>query len=210
MKSYRKFATAITTLSALAIAPIILSAQTATAQPRGLQGSYVGVALDGNQSAESLSGFLDAGNPESWIVEEALRLQGIRAGFNAESADNKIGSESAGSQFQGRLDLPNTPISVRGAVFLGDNTNAVLPMLSYDLPVTNNANVYAGAGYALVKTPGEATPLGDRNGVVLTTGAEAAISEGLVIYGDAKLGINTGRDDGNLPVKLQVGAGYRF
>ncbi len=210
MKSNLKFVSTITALSALAIAPIVLSDQTATAQPRGMQGSYIGVAVDGNKAGENLPGLLEATNPESWILDEFLRLQGIGTGSSAESADSQTRGESAVNQLQGRLDLPNTPISVRGAVFVGDEAKAVLPMLSYDLPVTNNANVYAGAGYALVKTPGEATPLGDRNGVVMTAGAEAAINESLVIYGDAKVGLNAARETGNPPVRLQVGAGFRF
>lgn len=206
MNSKLKFATTLVALSALAIAPVVLSAQTATAQPRGLQGNYIGVAGDANDAGENLSGFLEVTDPQRWILDEALRLQGIETRSNAERADG----ETTPSQFQGRLDLPNTPISVRGAVVVGDDVKAILPMLSYDLPVTNNANVYAGAGYAVVKTPGEETPLGDRNGVILTTGAEAAVGGGLVIYGDAKVRLNGERDSDNPPVRLQVGAGLRF
>ncbi len=208
MNSNLKFATTLAALSVLA--PTVLSAQAVSAQPAGLQGSYIGITVDGNKAGDSLSALIEAGNPESWILDEALRLYGVRTGSKAESSDSQTRQETTERQFQGRLDLPNTPISVRGAVFLGDNSKALVPMLSYDLPVSDFANVYAGAGYALVKTSGEATPLGDRNGIVLTTGAEAAISDGIVIYGDAKLGLNGDSGRGNFPARLQVGAGYRF
>jgi len=186
----------------LAIASTILLAQSATAQPQGMQGSYVGVTVDSSKTNEMLQSFLEPGTWDgspTWSPAELWREP---------SEKSTAGIEN---QFQGRLDLPNSKISARGAVFLVDKeVKAVMPMLSYDLAVTNNTNIYAGAGYAFVKTPEQMTPVGDRNGVVLTTGVEAAVSDGIVIYGDAKLRLNRDRADTNPPVRVQVGAGYRF
>ena len=186
----------------LAIAPTILLAQSVTAQPQGMQGSYVGVTVDSSKTNEMLQSFMEPGTWDgspTWSPAELWREP---------TEKSSVGIEN---QFQGRLDLPNSKISARGAVFLVDKeVKAVMPMLSYDLAVSGNTNVYAGAGYTFVKTPEQATPLGDRNGVVLSTGVEAAVSDGIVIYGDAKLRLNRDRADTNPPVRVQVGAGYRF
>jgi len=194
----------------VAIASTLGLPHPAIAEPAGLQGSYVGVTVDSNQTSDLMQSMLDAdawGGMSAWspadLWKEALTTGGPLG--DKTSAD----PATASSQFQGRYDLPNSPLSARGSVFfVNKDVKAVMPMLSYDLPVANSTNVYAGAGYAFVKNPG--TPLGDRDGVVLTTGVEAGVGDGLVIYGDAKLHLNRDRTDKESPVKLQVGAGYRF
>lgn len=194
-------------LSVGAIASLVLC-QTATAQPPGFQGSYVGIAVEGSSLSENLQNLLEVGNPEVWIVDEALRMYRVQA--NPSSGTNpETSQDGVGNQFQGRFDLPNSPISVRGVLFLGDEAKGVLPMLSYDLPVDQGTNVYVGAGYAFVRTSGAVTPFGEENGLVLVTGAEAAINEAIVLYGDAKLKPQRESNSGN-PVRLQVGVGYRF
>lgn len=194
--------------ASIAIGP--LSSAPAIAQPTGLEGSYVGITVDSNQTNTLLQSMLDAdawGGMSAWSPAD-LWKEAVTTG-NPLSNQTSPKSEAPTTQVQGRLDLPNSPLSARGSVFFVDkDVKAVMPMLSYDLPVANGTNVYAGAGYAFVKTPG--TPLGDRDGVVLTTGVEAGVGDGLVIYGDAKLRLNRDRADTNAPVRLQVGAGYRF
>jgi hypothetical protein len=42
-----------------------------------------------------------------------------------------------------KVVLPsNTPLSARGAILFNDESAALMPMISYDVPVTNNANIY--------------------------------------------------------------------
>jgi len=80
--------------------------------------------------------------------------------------------------------IPNTPVSARGAILFNDESAALMPMISYDVPVTNNANVYLGAGFTLCDGEGKLTPLGNKDAVVLTTGLK--LSQNIVVYGDAK------------------------
>ncbi len=115
-----------------------------------------------------------------------------------------------GGNIQGRLNVPRIPVSVRGAVLFSDDTSAIMPMLSYDVPITNNANVYAGAGYSFVEQDGQNTPLGNQDAVVLTTGAEAEVLRNVVVYGDVKLGLDAYQDVNRPAVSVQIGAGYRF
>jgi hypothetical protein len=124
------------------------------------------------------------------------------------SEDEAADGNNAGQRnFQTRIDVEDLPISLRGEVVLGDEIEAVMPGVTYDLPVGNDANIYAGAGYVIVR-PGAQTVLGDRDGVVFTTGVEASINQRVILYGNVRLHpTNVGEQD---PIRLQFGLGHRF
>lgn len=99
----------------------------------------------------------------------------------------------------GRYDYPQLPISVRGSVSIlngGGDTDAFFqPVVTYDLPIGNKANAYAGAG------------LGFGNGdstAFLNAGAEKEIATNIVVFGDLRLPLND--DDAG----FGVGLGYHF
>jgi hypothetical protein len=135
---------------------------------------------------------------------------GVAAGVT--NGGSAAGGDAAtfGGNIQGRLAAPNVPVSARGAVLFSDDTSAIMPMVSYDVPVTNNANVYVGAGYSFVESQGQPTPLGNQSAPVVTVGAEAQLGQNIVIYGDTKLGINAYRDSSASAVSVQAGAGFKF
>ncbi len=167
----------ISALCALSIAPVVLSANAASAQARGLQGNYVGV--------------------------------GIGAGVTDEPGEG--GDDSVfGGNAQGRVAIPNTPISVRAAVLFGGDATAIMPMVTYDVPIANNTNLYVGGGYSFVTDDGKSTQLGNEDSVVLTTGVETGISQNVVVYGDVKWGIDAYENSSKDAVSLQLGVGYRF
>ncbi|NJL22195.1 MAG: porin family protein [Leptolyngbyaceae cyanobacterium SM1_3_5] len=116
-----------------------------------------------------------------------------------------------GGTIQGRIDVPNLPISARGAVLFTDDTSAIVPTLTYDLPISSRANIYAGAGYSFVDSDGvEASPLGNQDSFVLTAGAETEVAPRVVVFGDAKLGFDAYQASSDPALALQVGAGFRF
>jgi ABC-type polar amino acid transport system ATPase subunit len=67
----------------------------------------------------------------------------LGAGVSLSATNNEKTSDDAGfgGNLQGRVAIPNTLISARGAILFNDETSAIMPMVSYDVPVTNNANV---------------------------------------------------------------------
>lgn len=136
----------------------------------------------------------------------------IGAGVSAGVTNGGQNGDAAtfGGNIQGRIAAPNLPVSARGAILFSDDTSAIIPMVSYDIPVTNNANAYIGAGYSFVESNGQPTPLGNRDAVVITAGAEAQIGQRIVVYGDTKLGIDAYQNSPAEAVSIQVGAGYRF
>jgi hypothetical protein len=115
-----------------------------------------------------------------------------------------------GGNIQGRITTEKAPVSVRGAVLFSDETSAIMPIVTYDVPVTNNANLYVGAGYSFVESNGKPTPLGNQDAPVVTVGAEAALGNNMVVYGDTKLGINAYQNSPASAVSVQAGAGFKF
>jgi len=172
MKNVLKSLVAGSAMAAAFVAPLFLSAGSASAQPLvgGMSGSYIGA--------------------------------GISAGVTGDS--------EFGGNVQGRFDLPVAPVSVRGAALISDGGAALMPIVTYDLPVAPRTNLYIGGGYSFVTDEGSETPLGNRNAPVLTAGAETAVTRNIVIYGDAKVGIDAFEDSSDAAVSLQLGAGYRF
>jgi hypothetical protein len=115
-----------------------------------------------------------------------------------------------GGNIQGRIAAPNVPVSVRGAVLFSDETSAIIPMVSYDVPVAKNTNVYLGAGYSFVESQGKPTSLGNKNAPVVSVGAETQVGDSIILYGDTKLGINAYQNSPASAVSFQAGAGFKF
>ena len=176
MKLTLKSVFSITTLAATLIAPVLLSAGNASAQPKGTDANYVGAGI----SAGVTNG-----------------------GQNADAAN-------LGGNIQARLTTSKAPVSVRGSVLFSEDTSAIMPMVTYDLPVAKNTNVYVGGGYSFVEENGKPTPLGNQDSPVVTVGAESQLGQNLVVYGDTKLGINAYQNSPASAVSVQVGAGVRF
>lgn len=136
----------------------------------------------------------------------------LGAGISVSATNNGKTSDDAafGGNIQGRFAIPNTPISARGAILFNNETTAIMPIISYDVPVTNNANVYLGAGYSFVEEDGKLSPLGSKDAVVLTTGVEAEVARNIIVYSDAKLGIDAYKNSSGSAVSFQLGAAYSF
>lgn len=172
----------IVTFAALAvtvIAPTILSAGSASAQPKGNKADYIGA--------------------------------GVSAGVTNGGTTNPGGDAATfGGNIQGRLTTEKAPVSVRGAVLFSDDTSAIMPIVTYDVPVAKNTNVYVGGGYSFVEKQGQHTPLGNKNAPVVTVGAETQLGQNLVVYGDTKWGINAYKNSPADAVSVQAGAGFKF
>jgi hypothetical protein len=122
---------------------------------------------------------------------------------------NPDGDAVVGGNVQGRLNSSRLPLSLRGAaLFNGDNA-ALMPLVTYDIGIAPNTNLYVGGGYSFTVNHNQPSPLGDKDAPVITAGIETAVRPHVVVYGDAKVGINAYRDS-RTATSLQVGAGYRF
>ncbi len=196
-------------VTGLAIAPLSLAPKPMNAQPNnqpyGMSGSYLGVTVDPSGAFGLSQDYLQqTGSPAKWFIDQAL--QGSQP-----DATNGAQAEASGSRgFQGRVDLNHLPLSIRGKVTLNEDTNVVQPIISYDLAIARNANIYAGAGYSFVNSKNKTQPSDDQNTFFITAGAEAAISDKVVVYGDAQYPLDQKSFSITAPVKVQVGVGFRF
>ncbi|NMG07158.1 outer membrane beta-barrel protein [Brasilonema sp. UFV-L1] len=136
----------------------------------------------------------------------------IGAGVSAGVTNGGRQNDAAllGGNVQGRVAVPNAPVSVRGSVLFGGDSTAIMPILTYDAPIAKNTNVYIGGGYSFLTDEGQASQLGNKNAPVLTLGAESEVAKNTVIYGDAKWGIDAYEGSNSDALSLQAGVGYRF
>lgn len=188
----------------LAIVALAALPPVVQAQPPGLHGSYLGVATDIQQTGNLSQSWFGQFDPRTrWLLDSALAVT-QPAGVTAQPGTTPT------RDFQGRLDLQDSPFSLRGKLSTGVNGTVLQPILSYDLAIARNANLYAGAGYSFVTAPGKDPAQLPANSLVLVTGAEAAITNNLVIYGDAQFRLNQPITQTGSPPNLQIGVGYRF
>lgn len=153
-----------------------------------------------------LSGGIAAAQPTG--MDGSYIGVGIAGGVTSGGQGND--GEVFGGNVQGRYAIPETPISARGAVLFGGDSTAIMPMLTIDSAIADNTNLYLGAGYSFITDEGNNTPLGNRNAAVITLGAESEVSDRVIVYGDAKWGIDAYENSSADAVSLQGGVGYRF
>ncbi|MEL6469780.1 MAG: hypothetical protein AAFP20_10015 [Cyanobacteria bacterium J06614_10] len=102
----------------------------------------------------------------------------------------------------GRYNILELPISIRGAAFLGDGS-AFVPTVSYDFPLNFNTEIYAGAGVAFAS---EGSVMGDGTSFVLQPGVDYTMDRSnLVFYGNAIIPIG-----GDTTTAVQGGVGIQF
>lgn len=176
MKLTLKSVITVSALTATVLAPALLSAGSASAQPKGTKADYIGA--------------------------------GVSAGVTNGGQNND--AATFGGNIQGRLTTQKAPISVRGSVIFSDDTSAIIPTVTYDVPIAKNTNVYVGGGYSFVESNGQPTPIGNDDAPIVTVGAEAQLGQNLVIYGDTKWGIDAYQNGGADSVSFQAGAGFNF
>jgi hypothetical protein len=142
------------------------------------------------------------------VFDDSYVGAGIAAGVT--NGGQQGDAATFGGNIQGRVAIPNTPVSIRGAVLFTNVNSAVMPIVTYDIPVANNTNIYVGGGYSFVQKPGQPTPIGNKDAAVLTAGAETGIGDYVVVYGDAKVGIKAYQNSPASSLSFQAGLGYRF
>lgn len=193
--------------TSLGMALFSVKAFPVSAQPRGLSGHYLGITVDTSDALRLGQDYLlQSGASPQWLVDSAL------AGTQPTASTGSASPVEAldGKAFQGRIDLNNAPFSIRGKVSLDSETSIMQPMVSYDLAIARNANLYAGAGYSFINSKGKPQSPDHQNSFFVTAGAEAAVNDTVVIYGDAQYPLNQAEFNLASPVKVQVGIGFRF
>jgi hypothetical protein len=108
-----------------------------------------------------------------------------------------------------RYKFLEMPVSLRTQVLIGSSV-AVVPTVSYDLPLNFDTDLYLGVGAALANT-NSVTPVGNKNSFVLQPGVDYTLpNSNLVIWGNAIVAFDAYRSNGGTATSVQTGVGFRF
>lgn len=108
-----------------------------------------------------------------------------------------------------RYKLLESPVSFRAQALIGQST-AVVPTVSYDVPLNWQTDAYLGAGLVLAggDTP---SPVGNKISFALQPGVDYVVpNTNTVIFGNAIIAFDAYRNGGGTALSLQGGVGLRF
>jgi hypothetical protein len=118
-----------------------------------------------------------------------------------------------GSQLGGvlafRYKLLETPISFRTQALIGKGT-AIVPTVSYDMPLNWQTDAYLGAGL-VINSSDAVSPVGNKISFALQPGIDYVVPHSnAVIFGNAIIAFDADRNSGSTALSLQGGVGLRF
>jgi hypothetical protein len=108
-----------------------------------------------------------------------------------------------------RYKFLEAPVSLRMQAIIGDNT-ALVPTVSYDVPLSWRTDAYVGAGISIVNGQ-TTTPVGNDTAFVIQPGIDHSLpNSNLVLFGNAIIAFDAYRNGGGSAVSVQAGVGMRF
>ena len=136
---------------------------------------------------------------------------GAGASFGFTSGNSSAGESSRTSGLiAARYKFLEFPVSVRTQILIGSST-AVVPTVSFDVPLNFDTDIYIGAGVALANTV-DTTPVGNKNSLVIQPGIDYTVpNSNLVLFGNVIFAFDAYRNSaGTSATSLQTGLGLRF
>ena len=123
------------------------------------------------------------------------------------------GSQGDGRQVGGviavRYKLLEIPVSLRAQALIGSGT-AVVPTISYDVPLNWQTDAYLGVGAAFASGDSP-SPVGDKTSLALQPGVDFVVpNSNTVLFGNAIIAFDAYRRGGGTAVSVQGGVGFRF
>jgi hypothetical protein len=138
---------------------------------------------------------------------------GIGASLGVTEGDDLLGEDRASGAFvSARYNILELPISVRAQVLLSDTT-AIVPTVSYDIPLNWQTDAYIGAGVAFQDggEDGGASPIGNQTAFVIQPGVDYSLPYSrFVLFGNAIIAFDAYEQGGGTAASLQGGVGLRF
>ena len=108
----------------------------------------------------------------------------------------------------GRYKFLTAPISVRAQALIGSGV-AIVPTISYDIPINWQTDAYIGAG-ASIPIGGGDTPVGNQTSFAIQPGIDYALpNSNIVVFGNAIISFDAYKR-GGAAASLQGGVGLRF
>lgn len=119
------------------------------------------------------------------------------------------GGRQIGGLIAIRYKLVEAPLSLRAQGLIGSSP-AIVPTISYDLPLNWQTDVYLGAGVAFANG-GTPSPVGNKTSFALQPGIDYVIpNSSAVLFGNAIFAFDAYRRGGGTAISVQGGVGLRF
>jgi hypothetical protein len=135
---------------------------------------------------------------------------GVGGTVGLSDGPNNEGSQ-AGGVVAVRYRLLELPLSLRAQALISDRT-AIVPTVSYDVPLNWQTDAYIGAG--VVFQGGDSTsssPLGNQTAFVVQPGIDYNFPySNIVAFGNAIIAFDAYKDGGGTAASVQGGLGVRF
>ncbi|BAZ42956.1 hypothetical protein NIES4101_89270 [Calothrix sp. NIES-4101] len=154
--------------------------------------------------------FMSAGKASAAPKGTDASYIGIGASAGLTNGGQTGDAATFGGNMVGRAKVGRTPFSVRGQINFSDETSAIIPHATVDIPVGNSTNVYVGGGYQFVEKDGKPTPSGNKDGVAVVAGVESEVAKNFLVYSNATVGVNAYKNSPASAVSINSGIGYRF
>jgi hypothetical protein len=101
------------------------------------------------------------------------------------------------------------PVSLRTQLFVG-NGSAIVPTVSYDIPLNYRVDAYVGIG-AAVPLSDKTSPVGNKTSFAIQPGIDYTLpNSNFVVFGNTVIAIDAYEKGGNAAVSFQGGVGLRF
>ncbi|BAW95860.1 hypothetical protein NIES970_07740 [[Synechococcus] sp. NIES-970] len=128
---------------------------------------------------------------------------GVGADWNGEG-------HQLGAVLAARYKFLRSPISLRTQAFISSGSTAIVPTISYDMPLSWQLDAYVGAGYSFA-TGDKPSPVGDSNSLVIQPGLDYALpNSNTVIFTNAVWALDAYKGENSSALSLQGGLGLRF
>jgi hypothetical protein len=109
-----------------------------------------------------------------------------------------------------RYGILELPISLRAQALISDST-AIVPTVSYDIPLNWQTTAYIGAGVAIQNSDSSTSPVGNKTSFAIQPGIDYVIpNSNLVVFGNAVIAFDAYRDSGGTAAAIQGGLGWNF
>jgi hypothetical protein len=139
---------------------------------------------------------------------------GVGASFGLTEGDERAGEDQTNAAVVSfRYNILRAPISVRAQLLTFSDATAFVPTVSYDIPISWQADAYIGAGVAFQDGGSDngTSPIGNQTAFVLQPGVDYYFPySNMVVYGNAIIAFDAYEEGGDTATSLQTGVGIRF
>ncbi|PSB02004.1 hypothetical protein [Merismopedia glauca] len=133
---------------------------------------------------------------------------GVGGNLGFSQSENQDG-KPLGGVISVRYKMLEIPISLRSQALLGSG-QAIVPSISYDLPLNWQTDAYVGAGVALPISSSD-SPVGNKTSLVIQPGIDYSLpNSNAVLFGNAVVSLDAYEEGGGAAISIQGGVGWRF